>query len=34
MIVSASLLLYLFGPGPFRLGFRFPLRTTSDPAGS
>jgi CDP-diacylglycerol--glycerol-3-phosphate 3-phosphatidyltransferase len=34
VIVSAALLLYLFGPGPFRLRFQFPLRTTSDPAGS
>jgi hypothetical protein len=34
VIVSAALLLYLFGPGPFRLRFRFPMRTTSDPAGS
>jgi CDP-diacylglycerol--glycerol-3-phosphate 3-phosphatidyltransferase len=34
VIVSAALLLYLFGPGPFRLSFRFPARTTSNPAGS
>jgi len=34
VIVSASLLLYLFGPGPFRLSFRLPLRTSSNPAGS
>jgi CDP-diacylglycerol--glycerol-3-phosphate 3-phosphatidyltransferase len=33
VIVSATLLLYLFGPGPFRLSFRFPVRPTSDPAG-
>jgi hypothetical protein len=34
VIVSAALLLYLFGPGPCRLRFRFPVRTTSNPAGS
>jgi CDP-diacylglycerol--glycerol-3-phosphate 3-phosphatidyltransferase len=34
LIVSATLLLYLFGPGPFRLIFRFPARPSSDPAGS
>lgn len=34
VIVSAALLLYLFGPGPFRLRFRFPVRTASNPAGS
>ena len=32
--VSAALLLYLFGPGPFRLSFRFPARPTSNQAGS
>lgn len=34
VIVSAALLLYLFGPGPFRLSFRFPARPSSDPTGS
>jgi CDP-diacylglycerol--glycerol-3-phosphate 3-phosphatidyltransferase len=34
VIVSATLLLYLFGAGPFRLIFRFPARPTSDSAGS
>jgi len=34
VIVSAALLLYLFGPGPFPLSFRFPARPTSDQAGS
>jgi CDP-diacylglycerol--glycerol-3-phosphate 3-phosphatidyltransferase len=33
VIVSAALLLYLFGPGPFRLRLRSPARSTSDPAG-
>ena len=32
VVVSAVLILYLFGPGPFRLSFRFPARTTSNPA--
>ena len=34
VIVSAALLLYLFGPGPFRLSFRRPARTNSNAAGS
>ena len=34
VIVSSTLLLYLFGPGPYRLPLRLPLRPTSDPAGS
>jgi len=34
MIVSAALLLYLFGPGPFRLNSPFPGRTTFNPKGS
>jgi len=34
LIVSAALLLYLFGPGPFRLRFRLPARPASDSAGS
>ena len=34
VIVSAALLLYLFGPGPFRLSIRFPVRPASDQAGS
>jgi CDP-diacylglycerol--glycerol-3-phosphate 3-phosphatidyltransferase len=34
VIVSAALLLYLFGPGPFRLSFPFSRRATSNPTGS
>jgi CDP-diacylglycerol--glycerol-3-phosphate 3-phosphatidyltransferase len=34
VIVTSTLLLYLFGPGPYRLRFRFLLRPTSDAAGS
>ena len=33
VIVSAALLLYLFGPGPFRLNFPFSGRMTSNPKG-
>jgi CDP-diacylglycerol--glycerol-3-phosphate 3-phosphatidyltransferase len=34
LIVSSSLLLYLFGPGPFRLPFRWAERRTTNTAGS
>jgi len=34
VLVSATLLLYLFGPGPLRLIFSLPARPSSDPAGS
>jgi len=34
VIVSAALLLYLFGPGPFLLNFPFSGRMTSNPKGS
>ncbi|UCF97353.1 MAG: CDP-alcohol phosphatidyltransferase family protein [Spirochaetaceae bacterium] len=33
-IVTATLLLYLFGPGRYRLGVRPPARPTSDPVSS
>ncbi|MBN2554097.1 MAG: CDP-alcohol phosphatidyltransferase family protein [Spirochaetales bacterium] len=34
VIVTAALLLYLFGPGRRRLRLRFPVRPSSDPEGS